>query len=378
MPKEQGNKEFSKLPQGQSDRYSSVGQSQVGGTSRPYPEYPNRGSVTSMINLPCISSAVSSPMSNLNGVTIPGLSTSSSIPDISSVSKTTGSISNQISSQIRSATSGLTPSITQSLSNTFNTAGTTNSINQKLNNLQNSIYSIPSYNRLSSGSIVSSNNPISKIMSNVNSIQDLNNKINNSINGTISDTITNPVVNVINSSTYGVNQIKDLISTDNVADIITDSTGTTGIGYKVANEIRNLTNGDAIAGILGKIPGSTAAAAIVDLVGNDLGLGGILSDIACNNNFNLDISLDNPLDAINDALENLKDALDKLADAFDPSKLGDAILDNLGLDAIQDALNSLLQVPSCQNIAQTLLTQSHNLTTRARSQSTNTYTSWKT
>lgn len=378
MPKEQGDKELSKLSQGQSDRYSSVGQSQVGGSSRPYPEYPSRGSVTSMINLPSISSAVSTPMSNLNGITIPGMSNSSSVPNISSISNTTGQISSQISSQIRNATSGLTPTITQSLSNTFNTAGTTASINQKLGNLENALYSIPSYNKLNSGSLVNPNNPISQIMSNVNSIQDLNNKINNSINNTISDTITNPVVDVINSSTYGINQIKDLISTDNVADIITDSTGTTGIGYKVADEIRNLTNGDAIAGILGKIPGMTAAASIVDLIGNDLGLGGILSDIACNNNFNFDLSLDNPLDAINDALENLKDALDKLADAFDPSKLGDAILDNLGLDAIQDALNSLLQVPSCQNIAQALLTQSHNLTARAKSQSTNTYTSWKT
>lgn len=376
LPKMEGEKELSRLAQGQSDRYGSVGQSQVGGSPRPFPPYPSRGGKTQMINLPAISSAVASPLSNLKGLTLPGLSPGLSSPNISSVTPATQQIANSINSQVTGAVSSLTSGVTTGLNKSLSPLNFSNSVASSSNKLSNLLTTVPSYNTLSSLPSVGPNNTISQIIGNAQSIQDLNDRLNNSINNTISSNFTNPVTSVINNSTMGINQIKNLIETDNVADMITDATGTTGIGYRVADEIRNLTNGNAIAGVMGYIPGATAAASIINLVGNDLGLGGILSDIACNDNFNFELALDNPLDEINKALENLKASLEAMLEAFDPSKLQDAIMNNLGLDAIQDALNSLGQLPNCQTIAKTLLVQSSALSHRAAAQHSNTSKGW--
>ena len=96
-----------------------------------------------------------------------------------------------------------------------------------------------------------------------------------------------------------------------------------------------------------------------------MGLGGILSDIACNKNLNFDLSIDNPLDRINAALMNLKSALESLLTAFDPSQLEEALKNALGWDALQNALNGLMNTPNCQMIARSVMQRSNAISTKA-------------
>lgn len=391
MPKKEGNKALSRLPQGQSDRYGNVGQIQVDGASQAYPPYPSRGGDTHMVNPSAISAAVASPTSNVKGVTVPAVesakkaasSATSSFkitPSISSITSATQSASSKISSTISSAPSQLRSSVVSGLKSNLNISNSLSAVGGKVNALKAQLNSVPSYNSIGAlpQSITSSANSVKNIIGNANSITDLNRQIENRLNSNISSTITNPVTNIVSSATYGVNDIKRMIETQNVANTIGDITGTTGIGYKVASEIRSLTSGNFATGIIGYIPGATAAASLVNLVGNTMGLGGILSDLACNGNPNLSLSLDNPLDKINKALENLKNSLQGILDGFDASQLDEALRKTLGLDALSNILNGLQQMPNCQSIAKSALQQSSALTSKAQAASTSTNKSWKT
>lgn len=376
MPKTEGNKSLSKLPQGQYDRYGSVGQSQVDGSPRPYPPYPNRGGQTQMVNSSALSSAVASSNANMKGVTIPAASAAkgkfSATPSITSVSGVTQSLSSNLSSKIRNAPSALRTSVVSGLKTNLPISSSVGAIGSKVNALKTQLNSVPSYNSLGQlpESITSSAGSVKSIIGNANSISDLNRQIENKLNSTISSTITNPVTNVVSSTTYGVNDIKRMIETQNVANTIGEITGTTGIGGKVANEIRGLTNGSFVPGIIGYIPGATAATALVDLIGNTMGLGGILSDMACNGSPNLSMSLDNPLDKIDQALKNLKESLKGLLDSFNADELDEALKRTLGLDALTNALNGLNQLPNCQSIASSALSQSSAITSKARAANT--------
>lgn len=368
LPKMEGDKTLSAIPQGQSDRYSSVGKEQVGIDLRPYPPYPNRGGMTFMVNLPAISSAISAPLSQLKGLSLSGLTSSVTAPILSKVTSTTNAVASKASSAITAATSGLTGAVTSGLKNSVNLNITNNLIN-KMSSLTSGLSSIPGYNALPSlpSSLTSELSSVKSIIGNANSIQDLNNRINSRLNSYVSSTITSPVTSVISDATFGVNSIKRAIETQNVANMITDMTGTTNIGGRVVAEINSLTNGSFITGVLGHIPGATAAASLINLVSNTMGLGGIMSDIICNEPTNFELALDNPLDAINARLENLKKSLEAMANAFDPNSLASAIKDNLNLEAIQNALNSLGQGVNCQSIVRATMNQSAVLNSAATS-----------
>lgn len=437
-PKQVGDKEKSRLPQGQNDRYSSVGAEQTGAEMRPFPGFPSRGSITQMLNLPNITSLLMAPLAALTGVATQALSNIQSMPAINAITSATGQIAGQIGSTLQSATSGLSNAVAGGLANSIGglsgslngvlggisgglnsplsalnnvTGGIQNlgsnlgnlgstlgnltnvssgmsgiNLNSKIQGLTNSLNTIPSYNLISgfSSDTLNSANTIKNLIGNANSVsglvQNLQNNIQNTLNSNINNVITNPITNAITSTTYGVDQLKNLLNTQNVANAMVNSIGANNIGQTVANEIKALTSNNFISGVIGTTPGGTTAASIVDLVGNKMGLGGILSDLACNTSsgFNFEISIDNPLDKINSSLENLKTSLSTLLDAFDLNNLGNALNSALGLSAIQDAINSLNQLPTCQTLANTILQTSQTVASRNTTQtsSLNSAKSW--
>lgn len=379
LPKMEGEKSRSLLEQGQSDRYGSVGQTQVGGSDRPYPPYPNRGQTTKMINLPAISSAVASPTQNMKGL---NLSSSSGkfTPSISTLSSATGGIASTTQGAINSSVGGLRSGMTTGLNNTFGILNVTNGASGIANKVGTVMTTTPSYNTLNSlpGGVSSTASSVKSIIGNANSISDLNNRINNSINSNIASTITNPVTSTVSTATYGISSIRNMIETQNVVNGAVNAAGARNIGGRVASEITSLTGSKYVNGIIGYIPGATAAASVVDLVGNNMGLGGILSDMYCNDNFNVDLSLDNPLDRINNSLSNLKNTLQTLLAAFDPTKLNGALSNALGLSALNNALNLLMTTPSCQMVAKSALQRSNAITKSATQSSSTTRTSTST
>ena len=361
-----GDKSANTLAQGGSDRYGAVGQTQTGGGMRPYPPYPVRGSETKMVNLPAISSAVSTPTSNTKGLNL-GSSNGSFTPSISTLSGATNSAASATQGAIGASVSGLQSGTTKALNSTFGIFNATGAVGSIANSVGTTLNTTPSYNTISAlpGGVTAGASSIHSIIGNANSISDLNNQINSRINSNIANTITNPVTSTVSSATYGISSIRNMIETQNVANSVVGAAGLTNIGGRVASEISNLTGSSYINGIIGYIPGATAAASLVNLVGNTMGLGGILSDIACNKNLNFDLSIDNPLDRINAALKNLKSALESLLTAFDPSQLEEALKNALGWNALQNALNGLMNTPNCQMIARNVMQRSNAISTKA-------------
>lgn len=366
LPKMNGDKSANTLAQGGSDRYGAVGQTQTGGGMRPYPPYPVRGSETKMVNLPAISSAVSTPTSNTKGLNL-GSSNGSFTPSISTLSGATNSAASATQGAIGASVSGLQSGTTKALNSTFGIFNATGAVGSIANSVGTTLNTTPSYNTISAlpGGVTAGASSIHSIIGNANSISDLNNQINSRINSNIANTITNPVTSTVSSATYGISSIRNMIETQNVANSVVGAAGLTNIGGRVASEISNLTGSSYINGIIGYIPGATAAASLVNLVGNTMGLGGILSDIACNKNLNFDLSIDNPLDRINAALKNLKSALESLLTAFDPSQLEEALKNALGWNALQNALNGLMNTPNCQMIARNVMQRSNAISTKA-------------
>ena len=380
LPKMVGEKEKSKLSQGQSDRYSQVGQDQVGGNPRPFPQYPGRGKSTFMINLPSITSAISAIGSGMKGLTLSPLTAMSRVPSISAISQSmTGSINSAVSN-ITSGVNGLKSSVLSSIGSQINATRTLTNLSGKLRSLTDTVRSNNSMMTLNSlpAALLGPATLVKSIVGNAQSVSQLNNRLNNSINSYISRSFTNPITNTISSATSGVNQIKNLLDTTKFANELGNAIGTNNIGVKVANEINSLTSGNFGAGLISMIPGTTTAASIIDLIGNQMGLGGILSDIACNDNIKLELAIDNPLDKINQSLENLRKALESILDKFHPENIGEQLIKNMNLDAIMNALNKLKEIPNCQTIAKTVLQKSAAINNQLVNNNTNKKpTTWK-
>lgn len=377
LPKKEGDMPKNRLVQGQSDRYGTVGDDQVGGSFRPFPPYPNRGGNTFMINLAAITSAIAAPLNAVKGLILSPLS-GNSIPVIGQITQNTASTLKSTTNAITGAISGSTQSVLGNIGNTLNASNALSTLSGKARNVLNTVNTIPSYNQLNNlPSFVNSANTVKSIIGNANSITDLNNRLNNALNSSIRNSFTNPITSTVNNATYGINQIKNMLEVNRLANNIGNIIGTNNIGGKVANEIRSLTGDKFGTGLISFIPGATAAASLIDLIGNQMGLGGILSDLACNENSNFELAIDNPLDDINKSLENLKKSLESLINNTDLSNLGNRLIKNMNLDAINDALNQLLQMPNCQMIAKSALAKSSIIASKAKVANTSTPKSWK-